>query len=66
MHDRWYDYSNKILEAESDLGPLTKGQRCDLLLDNFPEISDSKAALSVIGLLTHEKLISISVERNNL
>ena len=46
---------NLVQNAEQDLGPLTFGQRSDLLLDNFEWILDSvesKELLKIAGLST--------------
>ncbi len=41
-----------IRDAERDLGPLTEGQKVDLLLDNFIEILDSAEARVMVRSVT--------------
>ena len=41
----------KIREAEMELGALTRGQKCDLLLDNFSQIVDSEHAAYVLAAI---------------
>jgi len=51
LHWRLWACANLIHRAESDLGPLSPGQRSDLLLDNFEWILDSTESHELVKLL---------------
>jgi len=40
-----------IAEAEEDLGPMTKGEKINLLLDQLPELRSCDAARTILALL---------------
>jgi hypothetical protein len=44
-----------IKRAEDDLGPLSKGQKVDLLLDNLPELEGCADATAIVERLEWEK-----------
>ena len=44
-------YESTILAAVLDLGELSRGERVDLLLDNHPEIRDSRHAREIIDTI---------------
>ena len=46
-----------IESAEIDLGKLPVGMKVDLLLDNMPELVDSKESRMVVDLLGHNNVI---------
>lgn len=41
-----------IARAEEDLGPLSEGQKADLLLDNFPELANFQEAVEMVRTVT--------------
>lgn len=41
-----------IEAAEKDLGPLTEGQKVDLLLDNFMQIANVEEAKEILKAVT--------------
>jgi hypothetical protein len=44
-----------IKRAEDALGPLSKGQKVDLLLDNLPELEGCADATAIVERLEREK-----------
>lgn len=42
---------NKVDQAQRDLGPLTEGQKADLILDNFADVRGTQDAHMVVDLL---------------
>ena len=51
LNGRLFLCASLIHRAESKLGPLTPGQKSDLLLDNFEWIFDSEEAHELLGML---------------
>ena len=53
-----------IESAEIDLSILSPGQKCDLLLDNMPEIQDSAEAKTIIMMLGHPHCVQNYMLKN--
>ena len=51
MNGRLFLCASLIHRAESKLGPLTTGQKSDLILDNFEWIFDSEEAHELLKML---------------
>jgi len=65
-HDNLRAIAKKIRRAQLALGDLTRGQICDLILDNFSYVADSEHAawiLSAIEDCYPELICTIGVAR---